>query len=56
LADKFKERCFTTDYEDIDIIQPGFYYRINIQNLKIEKKRWWDGLNNIPKIEVNKKK
>lgn len=56
LADKFKERCFTTEYEDIDIIQPGFYYRINIQNLEIEKKRWWDGLNNIPKIEVSKKK
>ena len=56
LADKYKERCFTTEYENIDIVQPGFFYKINITNLEISKHRWWNGLNNLPKIEISRKK
>ena len=55
LSDKNKEKYFTTNYKNLDILQPGFLYEINIGNTKIKKTRWWNGLKNIPEISINKK-
>jgi asparagine synthase (glutamine-hydrolysing) len=55
LSDKSKEKLFTTDYANIDIVQPGFFYEISLTNQSIKKNRWWSGLDNIPKISKNYK-
>ena len=55
LDDKTKEKCFITSYENIDIIQPGFYYEVGLESIDIKKFRWWNGLDNIPKTSINKK-
>jgi len=55
LGEHLKEGCFTTDYKKINIIEPGHYYRINIEKKDIEKQRWWNGLENLHNISPNRK-
>ena len=50
------EGAFTTIYNNIDIVPPGFFFTFNLQNFTIQKNRWWNGLNNLPDININQKK
>lgn len=54
LHEHTKEGLFTTDFENINILQPGHFIRINLFNQSIKKERWWNGLNYVPKISQNK--
>jgi len=55
LSDKSKEKLFTTDFINIDIIQPGCYYEISLIDQSMKKNRWWNGLTNLPNINTNYK-
>jgi len=50
------EGAFTTSFHKIDIIEPGSYCIINLENHKIHKNRWWKSLENLPLININIKK
>lgn len=54
LEEHQKEGLFITDYKNINILEPGHYIKINLANNKIEKKRWWYGLNHLCKISPNR--
>ena len=55
LIDDFKkEGLSTTDYKNIEILNPGHFLKINLAEKKIIKKRWWYGLNNIQKMSPNR--
>lgn len=54
LGEHLKEGCFTTDYKNINIIEPGHFYRINLENNFIKKERWWNGLENLFEISPNR--
>ena len=54
LGEHLKEGFFTTDYENINIIEPGHYYKINLENNLIKKERWWNGLENLYEISPNR--
>jgi len=54
LGEHIKEGFFTTDYENINIIEPGHYYKINLENNLIKKERWWNGLENLYEISPNR--
>ena len=53
---KSLEGAFTTIFKNCDIIPPGSYFIINLENYKIQKQKWWRGLDNLPLINVNLKK
>lgn len=48
------ERYFTTAYQNIDILEPGHYLKINLSTANLEKKRWWNGLENLYHISPNR--
>lgn len=54
LNEIFLERHFTTAYENINILEPGHFIKIDLNTNKITKKRWWFGLNHLPNINPNK--
>lgn len=56
LREVLLERYFTTAYKNINILEPGHLLKINLNSRKIEKKRWWNGLENLAEINPNKKK
>tara|TARA_Y100000590_G_scaffold78624_1_gene87418 strand:+ start:1941 stop:3860 length:1920 start_codon:yes stop_codon:yes gene_type:complete len=43
----------TTFFQNIEILPPGSYYKIKLNDLSINKYRWWKGLNNLPSINPN---
>tara|TARA_Y100000590_G_scaffold449261_1_gene587116 strand:+ start:2899 stop:4797 length:1899 start_codon:yes stop_codon:yes gene_type:complete len=53
LSSKDLEKSFTTIYQNLDIIPPGCLFAIDLKNNKINKTRWWNGLENLPEINVN---
>ena len=53
--DVIREKYFKTIYKDINIVEPGHFYIIDLKTLIINKKRWWFGLENIPLISPNRK-
>lgn len=55
LKEQSKEGFFTTDYCNINILEPGHYFKINLTKRNIEPIRWWNGLNNIFEISPNRK-
>ena len=55
LSHKRLEEAFTTIYNNLDIVPPGFYFEINLNNFEIKKIRWWNGLFNFPNISINLK-
>ena len=52
-AQKKLEKYFTTIYKNVDIVPPGSFLTINLKNFKMDLKRWWYGLENLPKISNN---
>ena len=48
--DQIKETYFTTGFKDIDIVQPGHIYTIDISKPILTKKRWWYSLSSLPYI------
>lgn len=54
LEEHQKEGLFITDYKNINILEPGHYIKINLSNNRIEKKRWWNGLNHLCKISPSR--
>ena len=53
ISSRDKEKFLTTEYKNINIIAPGHYYQININDLSIEKKRWWYSFDNISSTNIN---
>ena len=53
LDDQKKESYFTTSFNNINIIEPGHFYSIDIKNFTILKERWWNSLESIPSISPN---
>jgi len=53
LDDQKKEAYFTTSYKDLDVVQPGYIYKINLEKFSIIKKRWWNSLEFLPEISPN---
>ena len=56
LSQKRLEEAFTTLYKNLNIVPPGFYFDIDLTNYKINKVRWWNGLNYFPHLSINRKK
>ena len=54
LSAKDLEKSFTTIYKNLNIVPPGCLYEIDLTNYKINKTRWWNGLDNFPDISINK--
>ena len=54
LSAKDLEKSFTTIYKNLNIVPPGCLYEIDLTNYKINKTRWWNGLDNFPDITINK--
>ena len=55
LNDQKKESYFTTGYKNIDIVEPGHIYEIDINNFSTKKERWWKSLESLPSIPPNYK-
>jgi len=53
---KALEGTFTTIFKNCDIVPPGSYFKIDLENYKIQKQKWWKGLDNLPLISTNFKK
>ena len=53
ISSRDKEKFLTTEFKNINIIAPGHYYKININDLSIEKKRWWYSFENISSTNIN---
>ena len=56
LNEKNLEGLFTTYYNKLDIIPPGYFFDIDLKSFKINKKRWWNSLDNLPEINISYKK
>tara|TARA_B100001123_G_C15273369_1_gene1011161 strand:- start:17 stop:1915 length:1899 start_codon:yes stop_codon:yes gene_type:complete len=53
VSNKDLEKSFTTIYKNLDIVPPGCLFEINLNTYKINITRWWKGLENFPKIDIN---
>jgi asparagine synthase (glutamine-hydrolysing) len=50
------EKFFTTKYHNIDILPPGHILKIDLENFKISKHRWWRSIDNLPRVDLNYEK
>jgi len=54
LRDKTKEKYCLTNFKSLNILQPGWVYEISLKDYSTKKTRWWNGLDNIPNISIQK--
>ncbi len=50
------EKFFTTKYCNLNILPPGHILKIDLENFKISKHRWWRSIDNLPRIDLNYEK
>lgn len=56
LDEQKKDGFCVTDYKNILILNPGHFIKINIDSGTKDKKRWWNGLENLTKVSPNRHK
>ena len=50
------EKFFTTKYYNLNILPPGHILKIDLENFKISKHRWWRCIDNLPRVNLNYEK
>ena len=56
LENRELEKFFTTRYHNINILPPGHILKIDLENFKISKHRWWRCIDNLPRVDLNYEK
>ena len=56
IGNKEIEKFFTTRYHNLNILPPGHILKIDLENFKISKHRWWRSIDNLPRVDLNYEK
>ena len=56
IGNKEIEKFFTTRYHNLNILPPGHILKIDLENFKISKHRWWRSIDNLPRVDLNYQK